>query len=514
TRILFDDGSNQTAFSGIENLPYLYRVHPAVVKTRAPQVVSDPKPDGTNAVYYGTGDTLTNPQIITNTGQGDTILIPEIWNPHDWCGDNATQTQIDQTQGTIGPNSFEIYATSDIPAVVEAANYFGNTSDFNGGNKNSSPGFQNWSGVPRLINESNSKMIFNIPSGQNGVQLFREPTVLYIPNKPTYCNLSAPGLSTALVAKIGDGPPFTTGTANPDSGPPIVGQSYIGMYLGSVPLIWSKAATSGTATTVYRANVVVLGDNTGGTTTPNDPGVLFTFNLQCTDAFGNLVTYDKKQVTVGHKGAGWGRIARPMHAPWAGLLQPRRDGDREYFVLDPRTSRFGFQYGSPEKGAVDPNGQLTWSFPPFSKDHLAINMSNNAAAGRPVAPVDAAWLSRSEGIMGSRRNGWGNGAPVQAIDDNQAWHGLNPFNFPRSMGFYPGNHSENGGIWTWDKSELACYPGLFAENDGAPLYNDQIVGDVQWYAGRQSGLNYTQTQYYADPDGVVRRGMGGWTDAR
>lgn len=523
TRIQFDDGANSpTMFCGIENLPYLYRVHPAVVKVVPPHVASDPDPtgSGTNSIYYGLGDTLSSSQTVVDTGLGATILIPELWNPNDWCGDNATQAQLAQTLGTMGPQSFEIFAQSDAPVVVKPTHYLSPypvsqplvDTDFYNGDSSISPGYIttahnfSWSGNPITISESTSKMTFSVPRNAIGAQLFREPTALFQKNKPTGSSLSAPGLRAipsphqgvldsngTLLAAVGNTDPSI-------SGPPTVGQEYIGMYLGTIPLIWRTQPVPTVpptpppvAGTVYRANTVILDDQLG-------PGVLFTFNLQCRDAFGRLVTYDQKQVSIGHSGESYGRIARPMHAPWAGLLQPRRTGDRVYFALDPRTSRFGVQNTGPE--TVDNNTtQLQWSFPPFSNDHLAANM------GR--IPLEMSWLSRSEGIMGSMRNGWGIGAANIAIANDPTWRGgLNPYNFPSTMGFYPGG-------WTSTNAGYACRPGLFAENDAAPVYNDNIAGDTQHYAGNAAGTQlYNASQYYADPDGVVRRGMGGWTDSR
>jgi Tfp pilus assembly protein PilX len=517
TQIVFNDGSNPaTTICGIENLPYLNRVHPAVVKTQPPQVASDPKTDGTNALYYGTGDSLAAKDKVMNTGLGAVILIPEIWNPHDWCGDNASKKLMTQTVGTMGPQNFEIYADTDGSVMVEAAAYSGETKNFNAGQTSLSPGFPSFQGKPISIDRSNSYMTFDITPDQKGAQLFREPTVLYIPQKPTNSNLSAPGLSGgSLVAKIGDGGPFNAG-APQFPGPPIYKTGYIGMFLGNIPLIWRSTGDANTPDTVWRANTVVIGDNpdAASTSLQSDPGVKFTFNLRCKDAFDNFFTYDKKEITIGHKGIGFGRIARPMHAPWAGLLQPCRDGDRQYAFLDPRTSRFGYQYTSPENGDLDTNSQLKWSFPPFSYSHLVLNRSSTNPS-TPVAPVDGAWLSRSEGIMGSVRNGWGSGCAVQVVDDKQSFHGLNPYNFPKTYGFYPGNTgSGNGSVWwSWKDAGYGCRFGLFAENDGAPVFNNQITGDVQFYAGL-AAADYSVGQYYQDPDGVVRRGMGGWSDAR
>src|SRR5208282_3408337 len=97
---------------------------------------------------------------------------------------------------------------------------------------------------------------------------------------------------------------------------------------------------------------------------------------------------------------------------------------------------------------------------------------------------DVGWISRSQGIIGgSMRNGWGNGAALEILEPSGQ---VNPMNFPSTMGFYPGNagYQVSGNGWTWTDALYACRPGLFAENDAASMWNDNITGDVQWYSGQ------------------------------
>ena len=249
-----------------------------------------------------------------------------------------------------------------------------------------------------------------------------------------------------------------------------------------------------------------------------EPAVDFTFNLQCKDAFGAMITYDKKAVTVGHAKLTFGALASVMNQTWSGLLQPAYKGDRHYFVLDPRTSRFGVQTSSIDEddGTYD---AATWSFPPFSDTHLQKNKTLS------VNPVEMSWISRDEGIMGSLRNGWGLGAAVQTINPDSWLHpGVYPYNFPTSMGFYPGNHRDSPDANQPILLIIGCgvsqsmLVGLACSRRTMPLRCITTTTPVM-FSGISGGppagaMPYTQPQFYADPDGVVRLGMGGWTDSR
>lgn len=540
TRIVFDDADNPVqSFAGIENLPYLYRIDPAVVKVVAPQLAK------TNSqLIYGNGgwqnlDLATTPadaplnssdpallitDTIVNTGLGATVLIPQLWNPHDWCGDRPTEALLDQTLGVEGPTKFEIFAepSKDNPrarVIVRAGNGYDATSTHVlQADAGRSPGFTTagfrFAGTPQLLTQANTEMRFDIPRSYEGAQLFREPTSLYRPDHPKGSNLSAPGLSSAPSAVQSGGAllPVPQDVArrytSQNPGPPRAGYQYVGMYLGTIPLIWAKAngRSDQPDDSIWRAKYATF-----------VTGLTLNFTLQCEDAFGNMVPYDVKEVTVGHKGINFGKISKPMARYWAGMLQPRQDGDTTYYVLDPRTGRFGFQ--SPAIYQLDgldgASGMPEWSFPPFSQDHYLENSG--------LDPQDCAWISRDEGIMGAYRNGWGNGAAQSALNNDPGWppgnsfDGLTPYNFPQSMGFYPGNTGQSSAIatspWTWVSPFNAARPGLFAENVPAKMWNDNIALDVEWYYGQSTGMDQSP-QLYADPDGVVRRGMGGWTDMR
>jgi hypothetical protein len=189
-----------------------------------------------------------------------------------------------------------------------------------------------------------------------------------------------------------------------------------------------------------------------------------------------------------------------MHHKWAGFLQPTIEGDRHYFVLDPRTSRFGVQTSSMAGTSTTIN--LTWSFPPFNRDF-------------PRSDGYACWLSINEGIMTSLRDGWGIGGNLMAINnDASATYDLVPYNFPSAMGFYPGNNgTASQPYWTWSDAKFSFRFGLFSQNTPYTLWADRLDGDAEWIGNGAGTYNQQIPQVYADADGVVRRAMGGWVDA-
>jgi hypothetical protein len=270
------------------------------------------------------------------------------------------------------------------------------------------------------------------------------------------------------------------------------------MYVGTMPLIWKDA---GSGTTIYRGRYATLDK----TNTPD--GVNVGFYLQYRDAYGNWVTFDEKHCTIGHKGMQYGKIAAPMYQFSAGFLSPALEGDRVYFVFDPRTSRWGFQTTT-----INGNNSNTWDFPPFCKPA-------DATQSRPFGfrRDDAyylPWLSAEEGILTSMRDGWGLGANLMAINnDSSSYSDLVPYNFPSALGFYPGNSgAASSPYWTWNNVQYAFRVGLYSQNTPFTLWADRLNGDCEWIGGGAGTYNMQQAQVYADADGVVRRAMGGWVD--
>jgi hypothetical protein len=281
--IVFNDGTGARDFYGIENLPYLYRIHPVVVKAVTPAATTRtgsmsfgaPPNSYLNSDSASTGDALATSGTITNTGLGVVMLVPELWNPHDWSGSNLLQTLgVPSVSGSL---PIRVYAQTSggTPVILMAANtdngkaFPGDPTLFLGGGSNVSPGYTqygfSWTGNQEALSSTSTQMTFSIPYSVIGAQLFREPTVLYEPGAPAGSGLTAPPLvSSGAAASAGLGPIATvtsifqgqginaaigdlpstisSGTAAAE----IVGQSYIGMYLGTLPLIWREAANTDT----------------------------------------------------------------------------------------------------------------------------------------------------------------------------------------------------------------------------------------------------------------------------
>src|SRR5579862_2833139 len=492
-RIYFDAGSGPVEFRGIENLPYLYRVDPVVLKAVAPNTNNN----GQLFTSYGGSVNASNSantapatvNTVLDTGLGVTMLLPTLWNPHDWDA-----TNLDRTLGVAGPTSFRIYAlsSSSSPITVITSNptdgsknnYYGNIST----SGTVSPDFITKgfppAGEQRILTAANTAMTFQISKSAMGAQLFREPTVLYKPQHPSGSQLAwDPAVQNNLGVLASSGTLFSNGGiifSGMGGSPPEANQSYIGFYLGTVPLVWINAGSSPPAT-VNRANAVKL-----------SPAGEFGYYLQYENpaGSGNWVTYDEKHAMVSNAAEDWGNIARPMVQTWSGFLQNRCIGDKYSFVMDPRTSRFNFEdSGNPGTGyATGPTNANFFRSVPMSGDP---NMT----------VYNDSWISISEGIMVSLRSGYEPGANLEISTVG----GMQPF--LKQLGFYPGQPT-----WTWNNFSEALYTGLFSQNTPFERWSNGPLGDTgspTYFSMTPSPID-TQPQVYADADGVVRRAMGGW----
>jgi hypothetical protein len=546
-QITFDDGSGPKTFSGIEDLPYLYRVHPAVLKVIAPSVSGTP----TGTALYAPSSVVTTSTgaSVTDTGLGATLLIPELWDPHDWVSPNLTATLPVTVTGT-GPTSFRIYVAQDAPytstpVTVCAANDYSNSSATGSPAAtttalgSTTPGVSDgyytrgfsWNGdqVPALSSASQT-MTFQIPYSPGGSQFFREPTLLFKPGFPAGANLAAPALASPSAAELGNLANVTaTGTrifqggglvaAVGDTGlaaapgPPVQGTSYVGFYIGTIPLVWRNTDTTPPTLPLFRSEYVTLSK------TAYTNGLPLGFYLQYEYPTGskNWITYDEKHLTLGHPSMTYtyGEIAAPMHHSWAGFIQPCMQGDRHYFVFDPRTSRFGFQTSTVYAQKADDQSSsdwYTWSFPPFSEIFPGGGGPDGSAIPGTVGYIAPylPWISRTQGIVPSLRDGWGIGTNMMATLGS-----VTPYNFPTQMGFYPGNNGTNSSPWTADDSGSSLRIGLFSENTPFTMWSDRLAGDAEQIgAASINPDDYGQAlpQFYEDADGVVRRAMGGWSD--
>jgi hypothetical protein len=457
TRINFDNGSGPREFRGVENLPCLSRILNGTLRIVAPN--SPPLWPYNNGGTVGAGS-------VTNTGLGALIQTPELWNPHNWDASNAAA--LDKTLGVAGPTKFRIYAKAD-PLVVST------NPDCSNADTTSSPGYPtppynfNWGGEQVTLSETTTEIDFDVPKNATGAQLFREPTFLFRPGKPTGSNLASPPFQDpSKLGRIGNDPSRFTGggitAADAGENHPRLNTPYIGIYLGAFPLVWKNSSGS----SVFRADIARL----------FAPAIV-KYYLQYRDAGNNWVTYDEKAIEWADPLIGGGTMAKPMREQNKGFLTSRWQDDRYAMVLDPRTSRFNFIqtacYSTQHYDAPPFNGSVTW-------DNGWI----------PSTVSDGNVGAKDEGLVITLRNGRNLGVAIQA-----------DLFFQNSMGFYPGN-------WAWNDGRFALRPGLFSQNVNISTLGNQPLGDGEGYSNTGPVGQMITPQCYADADGVVRRAMGAY----
>jgi hypothetical protein len=495
-RIVFNDGSGGVSnygglagsqeYRGVKNLPYLYRSRSALIVLDAP-TMAPPSPPAP-APYTGSGSYGDADQApISDTGIGAYMKFPEIWNPHDYNSGN-----INETMGVVGPQSFQIYAETDDAVTglpVTDCGVVAQASKNNGAysspfaKTDQSPGaYPNyikdasgplWSGEQRGMNSGNTVMTFHILRTAAGTALFREPTILFQPNYPTGSQLFSTPLnapsqanldliapySSPAVPPIGffaTGGGFASGvTADDGTGLPTKKNGYIGFYVGCIPMQWiDLSQTRCPALTLYN-----FGNN----------NTVINYYLQYRDTSLNAwITYDKKQGTYDF-------INGLMQTPEAGFIHPDYLFGHREEVVDPRTSRFNFIQCHTQ------SGYPRYYAPPFSA--AVANTSS-----------ETGWLNMAEGVVLSDRNGTSYGT-VASVYSNFA---------TSALGWYPGG-------WSQGDSPTGFRPGAYSQNNPDVTSADQNISDqTGGDNGMPSGADVAQ--YYADPDGVVRRAMAGYSN--
>lgn len=459
TRIRFNDGNKVEEFRGGENLPLLYRMRSNTTFVAMP--VPAPSHDTTNPDEGG-ADPWTGPTDLTDCGMYVVFWQPEIWNPYD----------IRSSMGSPRPSSFRLIADGapldvDGNSITGAYNVNQNITQcflkgtpLNGRyysyamdvaktpasyNTTTSPASTAWNG-------DNTALTFTDSSGT----LFREPTMLSKPNFPVGSNLAL-GPNNLLrsifthpqLQKYWDASGGGVKCLNDPSsiGSPV---PYIGLYYGQGPLRWVH--TSGAKSYIMTAT-----ENDAATSTTSGSSGN-TIRMQY-DNGGTWITYGQSYVPNI-------RQSQPMVVLKTG--QPSSSfsavGRRQWIgTVDPRTRRFG------NPGAGD-RGSIYASFLP-----LLDSSKNMYGTDRPDSSSGWGWFSSSKDATG---------APDTVC-------------MPEVGGWYPRPAS----TWVPDKpSPPVMYyrPGLISQN------NPNATGN-SW--GSQVDGDSTQ-QYYADPDGVVRRAMG------
>ena len=452
-------------FRGVEDLPYIYRVRAHVIQIAPPDPnigaanasVFAPYNQGNNTVYDG-----GNWVPFVSTGTYASILLPEIWNPHDSSRALPVMgpSEFHLTTDTTDPDSIFSYSKVNTfsigAATVSGSSVTARSDSLPPTTLTSAP----FNPAMFLTGSHDAALYGSGPNQNNDIQFnvndpgqFREPTALFIPNMPAGSNLRY-GPKDWVVTGSSFGSATPKLPLNADKSAILEGGSgnpYLGICIGVAPIAWITSV-SGTYTYIKTA---------GNTPHANITSFQITHHLWCLDPFGIPRIYDEKY--SGYTGLGGSYVAAQPGFGWPGVTSigvagsPRLDGAGGCLMVftDPRTRRWG-------------PGMM----------NLAISgpiVPQSTATPYPVtSPVCVPWRV-NEGSTGQ-------------ICTSAA----EPY-YPYDVtGWYPATAS------TTTNYILA---GLLSQNNpAAPIGNKAPNG---------SGWN-SKAYFYCDPDGVARRAMGGY----
>jgi len=498
TRIQF----NGSEFRGIENLPYFYRTRNTIYKLK------DPVPYPTN-----TGSKINNYYPTSPSDKGSCVMVqqPEIWNPHFYyqpaSGDVTAATNRLLGFPRPGFPDGSTGAGSGESAALELVVYMGrpglsgpvtqpgdftmttHTQDYGrGGSDSVTATPKNFS----PLNDHNTLLTFS-----NKPDLYREPTLLIKPGVPTGSNLTAPGLQSisAISSFYQDGGVRLEQTNSSNDAIPFAytrlsnapsGAVFLGIFLGENDVIFPD----GSGTTYWYASSASVDGFSG-----------LLYQLRYKDAGGQPVVYDEKFFKPSYDSE---------HLPGTVSLIGRTNNVNGYQTrmiigadqimgcIDPRTSRFGMLFSpcaDSDNNGGDSNLTIrTREFPPRSRTSyifgtmpLFVNDTgleqNTLASNRPDLNAGFGFLPPSMA-----------GGGFTSSTDYKTRYSAQEAAYP----------PKNARGWTWTSM---LRPGLFTQNIYGESNNGYAYGTsaLTDYPGQQYDPT---TQYYSDPDGVVRRGMG------
>ncbi len=539
-RIIFDDGVTfpgiPQEYRGIEDLPYLYRTQTQYIKTNE----SSPAETNDGQTQVGLTTAVSGTYVVPQTdplGQGYMLEVPVIWNPHAWnpnlSGTLATgisplgngsaaspefrisMLSTDPTEHTNGGTInlgvtqlafFTRYSPTNSQAYKDALPTPTSTFTFTGAN------------VPTIS--------FSVQSATTTgtLSLFREPTLLDKPD-PGKSGVPGPPYGTGLTSSIQGYAPgavtsgyikslyqsaaYSSGTDN---------QKYLGFSLAApggptLNSLWisitgtSMPTDTGTIPGIAYSNgyyqISGLGDydGTGGVGSGHLSGNFnFTYRMQYVDPIDNtkMDTYDEKFLPLPIPIAGEGGSTNPFlgtltstgatianpTTPWSGASICDPSGSECYTtVADPRTNRWSNQTMTP---CTRSTTSCLYSPPPIT----------SKSASKTYGSAWGAWVDQSVNTVLT-------GAPDYSAGYAAVCPYVTSTGTTSPLGFY--------GL------QVAAWPGItgpfltgavFAQNvTGAYSSNVRYVGDTSM----TGAYTYKQTsQYYADADGVVRRGTAGY----
>jgi hypothetical protein len=475
TRILFKDGTTfggaAVEIRGVEDLPYLYRVREGKV------MITDSTPSLASLPM------VTNGWSSANGGSGVVLQEPEIWNPHAMRTNSIT---------TPGPTNFRLVAVSTDP-ITASTNGNNPTINYTLGAvwiPQSGTNVLWQTNAATNLNTSNASLTFSIPI--NRQDLFREPTLLIKPNIPNGSGLAGSSTYTMLT-NISAYQYAAVGVTD--------NHQYIGIPMGKVPMAipaiyGSNAIGTGVPATNNSAGIAPIAYVTyktnGVAGTPSA-----TYLLQCQDASSNWITYDEKYASVANATNGY---LAPGTGTNTGASIFQYNPNKTFYVdsnnttwsknaigsewsllaFDPRSSRFGMAFsgcnGGTNAGYSFPLGAAlglyTASYSPLYTAGWA------APIGSSVAGSAMQYAAQQNAVLTIRPDEY-SGMLLGALSTG-----------PSEAGWFPGG------------SNSIVRPGMMAQN------NPNITTtSPSRFASDPISLSFVN-QYFADADGVVRRGMG------
>jgi hypothetical protein len=503
TRIIFDDGTwlrgvvaVPQEYRGVEDLPYLYRMRGTHIK------ITDSNPAENTTNETATGPTYVQGFTSTTTGTGEFLQVPEIFNPHNW---NTSVTPV------LKPTSFQLIPLSADPMSVNAGapTASGTTqtlawSNNNNGNNGIGGDIAGDPGEPPPFTINGEKITFSIPATTTGAGFFRESTLLNKPDPgsisffgpPVGSNVAASGTVTVSsgtafnnnqITSYYKGNCYVNNAFAPSCIAPSSttdNQLYLGFNFGVVPLWFPHPSTTTITTTtpMVMTTAVTVGGNTN-----------FTYQLQYQDPItsGKWDTYDEKFLPIsicGPWGGGYG-----MNSPLNTFLMGSQN-TANYSLSAAGTGGSGAS-GWGYYDLIEMDHYLVVADPRTARFSSAVFTSGQTSAGLAAPPyqyseAESRWVDLSQNALTSARP-----------DFNAGWDVLG--NATSGLGFYNmGNTGSLGG-------NVAGYAPFFAQNWVSANYS----GNTGLCVGDSQSTGIPGPQYYADPDGVVRRGSAAYSNA-
>ncbi|PTX92194.1 hypothetical protein DB346_24960 [Verrucomicrobia bacterium LW23] len=481
-RIMFNNGlfGRIQQYRGVADLPYFYRVREGKLLVRQPVVTGIAGPD----VMQSLPNSTLPASALTDRGLAMAVQQLEIWNPHAWNSSRGDTL--------FRPKEFRVIGLTQDPngnptTPINVAGVF----KYNPGNhtfatndtvRTISPvSLQN-----EQLTAANTEMLFDINT--NFDYLFREPALLVKPGVPTNSNL-----------RIGSGHTIKT----------TLGLDYI-----TTPITGGNGAFVRIGTTDnLRYFGMVIAKNLPAAFAVQNPSVIvptgmnsliagdaITYRVQYKDPNGNWVTYDEKFAPVlcasdyGASGVGSNGGDNSTNTYTWGWQTFGNEWASTSF--DPRTGRFGMQF----MGRNGNNSNATWDFPVCKRDYNApLNNASRAGWSIPSPAPGTAWASIQPYMINAahQMSLWTNRPDERAgfllsTDQSGYLGGCKGWKTgPSVAGWYPAG--TNGSLPV----------GVLCQNN--PAINSTVQ---QWrFLVDGQGNSTVGLRGFADPDGVMRRGM-------